>query len=299
MATVGATGTSAMPAWLIGGIIGFIVGVAVTRFAAGSFGRLRARCRARSAATMAGGRTSPEHLIRNAASIFEALTHPVIAVHPDGTILEANGALVALFGYASSVRVRAQVCTGVCPCARLTGAVCACWCLCARACAPLVLLSGCLRRTVCGWLVSAPLIEMAQDDLVGRQIGVIMPSHTVKPHTGYMREFGATGIVHPAIRGKMLHVMLRCADSSMIPCQMAITKAGIARENIVVASIMDLRPVRLLEQARNACHRHTLYSICICARVLEISLTREHTRSKSRRSTRPRCGWRSHGMRTR
>ena len=205
----------ALPPWLaglIGGVIGVLVG-ALSMFVAMRFcGR---QCHAQAA--IRSEHVPPRFSSNTASSVFEALTHAVIAVRPDGNIIQANGAALKLFGYSSPVRrprpAPPLTCTSACPSLR------------ARA-------------------------RWPQDGLIGHPIGILLPGHTAAAHVGHLRQFGTTGLVHPAIIGKMLQVHLRCADSGMIPCQLAVTGAESHGEHLIVASIQDLRPVRLLEQVR-------------------------------------------------
>lgn len=207
-----------LPSWLAG-LIGALVGIAVSAAVccwAAAAGRcnpllLRLRCCTRCF-------TTPDHSRRSAtAVVFDALTHAVLAVRPDGTILEANSAVLKLFGYTSPV-----------------------W--------DWDWDSGWPPNACGSWWC-------AQDELIGRPIGVLLPPDVVEVHHGRFRDFGTSGDFPHSVKGQMLSVRLRCADSSLIPCQLSIEKAVVAGENVVVASLVDLRPVRILEQVRAACMR--------------------------------------------
>ena len=83
-------------------------------------------------------------------------------------------------------------------------------------------------------------------------MSTMLPTGAVHDHTQHFRDFGRSGALPHPINGAMREVNLRCADSCMIPAQLTITKATVAGEHLVVASIVDLRPVKLLQRVRFA-----------------------------------------------
>ena len=87
-----------------------------------------------------------------------------------------------------------------------------------------------------------------QHDLIGRPMSTMLPTGAVHDHTQHFRDFGRSGVLPPAISGAMREVNLRCADSCLIPAQLTITTATVAGEHLVVSSIVDLRPVKLLQR---------------------------------------------------
>ena len=94
-----------------------------------------------------------------------------------------------------------------------------------------------------------------QEDLVGRHMHCLVPSGSAAvDHARYFHSFAADGVLPPVLSGAMRKVKLRAHDGSLIPAELTITKAMVGGQTIVVASIVDLRPVLLLQE--------------VCARVI-------------------------------
>jgi hypothetical protein len=82
-------------------------------------------------------------------------------------------------------------------------------------------------------------------------MALLLPTHAaIGEHKRYFSHFGREGAIPAAIGGAMREVNIRCHDASLIPVQLTITKAVIAGENVVVASLVDQRPIKLLQQVR-------------------------------------------------
>ena len=95
-----------------------------------------------------------------------------------------------------------------------------------------------------------------QEGLVGRHVHCLLRSGSaaVAEHVRYFHIFAADGVLPPALSGAMRNVKLRAHDGSLIPAALTITKAVVGGQTMIVASIVDLRPVLVLEE--------------VCARVI-------------------------------
>jgi hypothetical protein len=81
-------------------------------------------------------------------------------------------------------------------------------------------------------------------------MALLLPTHaSIGEHIGYFSHFGREGAIPPSASG-MREVNIRCHDATLIPVQLTITKAVIAGENVIVASLVDQRPIKLLQRVR-------------------------------------------------
>ena len=69
-------------------------------------------------------------------------------------------------------------------------------------------------------------------------------------HARYFHSFAADGILPPVLSGAMRNVKLRAHDGSLIPAELTVTKAMVGGQALIVASIVDLRPVLVLQEVR-------------------------------------------------
>ena len=95
-----------------------------------------------------------------------------------------------------------------------------------------------------------------QEGLVGQHVHCLIRSGSAAAaeHARFFHSFATDGVLPPVLSGAMRQVELRAHDGSLIPAGLTITKAVVGGQTVIVASIVDLRPVLVLHE--------------VCARVI-------------------------------
>ncbi|MEM6722888.1 MAG: PAS domain-containing sensor histidine kinase [Bacteroidota bacterium] len=100
---------------------------------------------------------------------------------------------------------------------------------------------------------AAEIFEYTQEELIGKNVKVLMPEPYFSEHDGYLKAYQETH--EPKIIGKGREVVGRCKDGRTFPMWLSVSQVAFENEIIYSGVIHDLTPLkdteRQLEESRN------------------------------------------------